>query len=194
MTGVQTCALPIWTGLLVDHARLLAGLTTAAQVTGPDGWLDPARAVADDAIDRLADGAFLDGEPGGAGLLDRPLRPLETNAEMADGLLELWALTGEERYRRAAVDALSSFAGAHDRMGVEAAGYAAACARAHYDPLVIRTPPAGTELHRAALRVADHEKVVVPGDRETAVVVRGGEETAPAATPEALLERAAGPR
>ncbi|PSQ17604.1 thioredoxin domain-containing protein [Halobacteriales archaeon QS_8_69_73] len=183
------------TGLLVDHARLLGGLTAAAQVTGPDGWLEPARRVADDAVDRLADdGGFLDGEPTDAGLLAHPLRPLETNAEMADGLLELWVLTGEERYRRAAVDALSSFAGAHDRMGVEAAGYAAACARAHYDPLVIRTPPAGTELHRAALRVADHEKVVVPGDRETAVVVRGGEETAPAATPEALLERAAGPQ
>ncbi|PSP40689.1 thioredoxin domain-containing protein, partial [Halobacteriales archaeon QH_10_70_21] len=150
-------------------------------------------AVADDAVDRLADegGAFLDGEPTGAGLLDYPLRPLETNAEMANGLLELWALTGEERYRTAAVDALAGFAGAYDRMGVEAAGYAAACARAHYDPLVVRTPPAGTDLHRAALRVADHEKVVVPEDREDAVVVRGGETTAPAGTPEELLERAA---
>jgi len=181
------------TGLLVDHARLLAGLTAAAQVAGPGGWLEPARAVADDAVDRLVDegGAFLDGEPTGAGLLDYPLRPLETNAEMANGLLELWALTGEERYRTAAVDALAGFAGAYDRMGVEAAGYAAACARAHYDPLVVRTPPAGTDLHRAALRVADHEKVVVPEDREDAVVVRGGETTAPAGTPEELLERAA---
>jgi uncharacterized protein YyaL (SSP411 family) len=181
------------TGLLVDHARLLAGLTAAAQVTGPDSWLGPACAVADDAINRLRGdaGAFLDGEPGGAGLLDRPLRPLETNAEMADALLDLWALTGEASYREAAVDALAAFAGAADRMGVEAAGYAAACARAHYDPLVVRTPPAGTDLHRAALRIADHEKVVVPGDREDAVVVRGGEATDPAGTPEQLLERAA---
>jgi len=180
-------------GLLADHARLLAGLTAAAQVTGPDDWLAPARRVADDAVDRLVDesGAFLDGEPTGAGLLDRPLRPLETNAEMADALLDLWALTGEERYRKAAADALAAFAGAYDRMGVEAAGYAAACARAHYDPLVVRTPPAGTDLHRAALRVADHEKVVVPENREDAVVVRSGETTAPAGTPEELLERAA---
>ncbi|WP_254840641.1 DUF255 domain-containing protein [Natronomonas marina] len=180
-------------GLLVDHARVLAGLTAAAQVTGPDGWLDPARAVADDAIDRLVDegGAFLDGEPTGAGLLERPLRPLETNAEMADALLDLWALTGTERYRETAVDTLAAFAGAYDRMGVEAAGYAAACARAHYDPLVVRTPPAGTDLHRAALRIADHEKVVVPGERADAVVVRGGEATAPATTPEELLDRAA---
>ncbi|QLD90434.1 thioredoxin domain-containing protein [Natronomonas salina] len=181
------------TGLLVDHARLLSGLTAAAQVTGPDGWIAPAREVADDAVDRLlaADGAFLDGEPTGAGLLDRPLRPLDTNAEMADALLDLWALTGEARYRETATDALAAFAGAHERMGVEVAGYAAACARAHYDPLVVRTPAAGTDLHRAALRIADHEKVVVPEDREDAVVVRAGSTSDPASTPDELLERAA---
>ncbi|MCQ4333978.1 DUF255 domain-containing protein [Natronomonas sp. F2-12] len=180
------------TGLLVDHARLLAGLTAAAQVTGPDGWLGPARSIAEEAIDRLAaaDGSFSDGSPEGAGLLDRPLYPIGTNAEMAHALLDLAALTGEARYGDAATDALSAFAGAYDRMGVEAAGYAAACARAHYDPLVVRTPPSGTDLHRAALRIADHEKVVVPEDREDAVAVRAGEPTAPAETPEELLERA----
>ena len=180
-------------GLLVDHARVLSGLTAASQVTGPEGWLDPARAVADDAIDRLvaADGSFRDGDPTGAGLLERPLYPLGTNAEMADALLDLEALTGETRYGDAARDALAAFAGAYDRMGVEAAGYAAACARSHYEPLVVRTPPAGTDLHRAALRIADHEKVVVPGDRSDAVVVRGGEALPAAETPEELLDRAA---
>jgi len=180
------------TGLLVDHARLLSGLTAAAQVTGLGGWIDPARAVADDALDRLvsADGSFRDGDPTGEGLLDRPLYPLGTNAEMADALLDLGALTGDSLYTAAATDALSAFAGAYDRMGVEAAGYAAACARAHYDPLVVRTPPAGTDLHRAALRIADHEKVVVPGEREAAIVVRSGEESDPAGTPDELLERA----
>ncbi len=179
------------TGLLVDHARLLSGLTAAAQLLGPDEWLAPARAIADDAIDRLqaADGAFLDGDPAGAGLLDRPLRPLEANAVIANGLLDLWALTGTERYRSAAGDAIGAFAGAYDRMGVEAAEYATACARYHYDPLVIRTPPAGEELHRAALRIADHEKVVVPEERSDAVAVRSGVETEPATTPDALLER-----
>lgn len=180
------------TGLLVDHARLLTGLTAAAQVTGLGGWIDPARAVADDALDRLVDpdGSFRDGDPTGEGLLDRPLYPLGTNAEMADALLDLGALTGDSRYTAAATDALSAFAGAYDRMGVEAAGYAAACARAHYDPLVVRTPPAGTDLHRAALRIADHEKVIVPGEREAAIVVRSGERSDPAKTPDELLERA----
>ncbi len=180
------------TGLLVDYARVLAGLTAAAQVIGTDGWLEPARALADDAIDRLvtADGSFRDGVPGGSGLLDRPLYPLGTNAEMADALLDLAALTGEEQYGTAATDALAAFAGAYDRMGVEAAGYATACTRAHYDPLVVRTPPAGTDLHRAALRIADHEKVVFPGDRTDAVAVRSGEESTPAETPDELLDRA----
>jgi uncharacterized protein YyaL (SSP411 family) len=179
-------------GLLADQARVLSGLTAAAQVTGTDGWLTPARAVADDAIDRLVDdGSFLDGEPSAVGLLDRPLRPLETNAEMADALLDLWGLTAEDRYRDAATEALASFAGAYDRMGVEVAGYATASARAHYDPLVVRTPPAGTDLHRAALRIADHEKVVRPEARDDAVVVRSEAESVPAETPDELLERAA---
>ena len=56
--------------------------------------------------------------------------------------------------------------------------------------LVIETPEAGSDLHRAAWRVADHEKVVVPSDRSDAVVVRGGERSEPAETPEELLERA----
>lgn len=180
-------------GLLVDHARVLGGLTTAAQVTGTERWLDAARAVADDAIGRLVaeDGAFVDGDAAGAGLLDRPLKPLDTNAEMADALIDLWALTDEEQYRRTAVDALEAFAGAHDRMGVEVAGYATACTRAHYDPLVVRTPPAGSELHRAALRVADAEKVVVPEARDDAVVIRSDTESAAATTPDELLERVA---
>ncbi|MFQ3319377.1 MAG: hypothetical protein ACI8UR_002214 [Natronomonas sp.] len=181
------------TGLLADHARLLSGLTAAAQVAGPDGWLNSAREIADDAIDRLAgaDGSFMDGDPTGAGLLDRPLRPLETNAEMADALLDLWALTDDDRYHEIATDALAAFAGAYERMGIEVAGYAAASARAHYDPLVVRTPQAGSDLHRAALRIADHEKVVVPEAREDAVAVRAGEATEPAETPDELLERAA---
>ncbi|WP_254823968.1 DUF255 domain-containing protein [Haloglomus halophilum] len=171
-------------GLLVDQARLLTGLTTAAQVLGGDRWLDAARAVADAMLDLQDDtGAFRDGPAEGPGLLDRPLRPLDTNVEAADGLLDLAVLTGEARYREAAAAALEAFAGAAGRMGVEVAGYATACARHVNDPLVVETPPAGSDLHRAALRVADHEKVVVPGDREDAVAHRGESTSEPASEP-----------
>ncbi|MES3517350.1 MAG: DUF255 domain-containing protein [Natronomonas sp.] len=179
-------------GLLSDQTRVLSGLCAAAEVLGPETYLAAAEAVADHTIESLqaADGSFRDGPATGPGLLDRPLYPLEANAELANALLDLWALTGESRYRTVAGEALSAFAGAADRMGVEVAGYATACARYHYDPLIVRTPPAGTDLHRAALRIADHEKVVVPEQRDDAVVVRGGTETTPAETPEALIERA----
>jgi uncharacterized protein YyaL (SSP411 family) len=191
-------------GLLIDQARLLGGLTAGFQAVGDYRIL--ARAVADHALESLwaEDGAFLDGPPEGPGLLDRPLRPLETNVELAHGLLELANIveaaeeTGDrtdgaaaKRYREAAGDALAAFAGAADRMGVEVADYGAACARYVYHPLVIETPPPGSDLHRAAWRVADHEKVVVPGDRETAVVGRGGERSDPASTPEELTRVAA---
>ncbi|WP_255148691.1 DUF255 domain-containing protein [Halorarius halobius] len=177
-------------GLLLDQARVLSGLTAGVQATGQ--YLDAARAVANRSLELQAeDGAFLDGPAEGPGMLDRPLRPLDTNVELADALLDLAALTGDDRYRAAATDALAAFAGAYDRMGAQVAAYGAACARAVYDPLVVETPPAGSRLHRAAWRVADHEKVVVPGDRETAVVVRGGERSAPADSPEELMERAA---
>jgi uncharacterized protein YyaL (SSP411 family) len=180
--------------LLLDHARLLAGLTTAVQVTGEKRYLTAAVEVAD-AMEplRASEGALFDGPAEGEGLLTRPLRPLEANVEAADALLDIALLTTDssDRYREWAADALSAFAGAADRMGAEMAGYATACARHHYGPLVIETPPARTDLHRAALRVADHEKVVVPGNRETAIVVRGGERSASATTPSELSERVA---
>ncbi|MFC7234416.1 DUF255 domain-containing protein [Halosegnis marinus] len=179
-------------GLLLDTARVLLGLTAGVQATGEDRYLDAARDVADSLLGLQADdGAFLDGPAEGVGLLDRPLRPLDANVEAADALLDLAALAGEDRYREAATDALGAFAGAYPRMGAEVAGYGAVCARAVYDPLVVETPPAGTDLHRAAWRVADHEKVVVPGDREEAVVVRGDHRSAPASTPDDLMARAA---
>jgi uncharacterized protein YyaL (SSP411 family) len=170
------------TGLLGDQARLLAGLTTAGQVLG--GHRDAARAVADWTLEQLADddGALRDRPAEAApGLLDRPLYPLDPAVDCADALVDLAVLTGEDRYREAARRALSAFGGATDRAGPAVAGYATAVARAFGEagadadgPLVIRvadTP--GSALHRAALRMADHEKVVVPdadGDGGTATV------------------------
>jgi uncharacterized protein YyaL (SSP411 family) len=179
-------------GLLVDQARVLRGLVTAAQVLGPAGSLDEARAVADHALATLRDGgAFHDGPTEGPGLLNRPLYPLDANAELADALVDLSHLTGEAEYREPAREALAAFAGAADRMGVEVAGYATAAARAQTGPLVVETPPAGTDLHRAAWRLADNEKVVVPGDREVATVTRRGERIGTADGP-AELERLVG--
>jgi Highly conserved protein containing a thioredoxin domain len=149
-------------GLLLDQARVLTGLTTAWSVLGEPG---PARAVADWTIDALQTerGALRDGPAGGAGLVSEPLFALDTAVEAASALLDLALLTGEDRYRTAARRAMAAFAGASDRMGVEVAGYAAVVARLREPRAVQVGTAAGTDIHRAALRLADHESVVVRG-------------------------------
>ena len=149
--------------LLSNQARVLEALTTARSVLGADVLAD-ALEVADVTIDRLRDGdSFVDAPAEDVGLLEYPLRPLEGNVELADALLDLAVLTGEDRYREVARGALEDFAGASDRFGVQIAGYASTTARLLEDPLVVRVADApGSDLHRAGLRMADHEKVVVP--------------------------------
>lgn len=192
-------------GLLADQSHLLGALTTARQVLGDEAYLDAAREVADYALEHLRDDdstAFVDGPRDGPGLLDRPLRPLDHNAEMADALVDLALLTGEDRYRDAAEGAIAAFADGADRFGVQVAAYATAAARLCRDPLVVAVADeAGSDLHRAALRVADHEKVVIPEvtritGREgyedgSAYVVVEGERSGPATTPEELSQRVA---
>jgi len=181
-------------GLLADHAAVTRAYATAAQVLDRD-YLDAALAVADDAIDRLqeANGAFRDGPTEGVGLLDRPLHPIDDNATLANALVDLRYLADDTRYREAANDAIAAFAGAADRMGVQVAGYATAASRLTTRPLTLEVG-AGTEsdLHRAALRLADHEKVVVPDAPDvaegTARVVTDSGTHDGAETPEELAD------
>jgi uncharacterized protein len=181
------------TCLLANQARTLGALTTAVSTLGID--LDDATAVADVTIERLCDGnSFVDSEADGVGLCSQPLRPLDSNVALADGLLELAVLTDNTRYRRIAEETLEAFAGASDRFGVQIAAYATVTSRLLERPLVIRVgDEPGSNLHRAAMRIADHEKVVVPDDETigatTARVERGEQESAPAETPEQLSKR-----
>jgi uncharacterized protein YyaL (SSP411 family) len=192
--------------LLSDHARTVAALTTAREVLGSDALggdvLSLATDLADAAIEELHDeGSFRDGPASGEGLLDRPLRPLDGNVEMAAALLDLAVLTGEDRYRSVARETVEAFAGAWDRFGPQVAGYGAAASRLLEGDLVIRVAaPAGSDLHRAALRVGDHDKVVVPDAMtgevpDAAAVVVAGAGTAdervsdPATTPPELEAR-----
>ncbi|SNZ06301.1 hypothetical protein SAMN06269185_1121 [Natronoarchaeum philippinense] len=160
--------------LLADHAHTVAALTTAREVLGADALdgraIEVARRVADAAIDELhAEGSFRDGPASGEGLLDRPLRPLDGNVEMVDALLDLAVITGEDRYHDVARETIEAFAGAWDRFGPQVAVYGSAASRLLNGTLVIRVGnPAGSDLHRAALRMGDHEKVVVPGADDVA--------------------------
>jgi len=140
----------------------VGAFTRAAGVFG-DG-ADLARSVADRAVERLhVDGTFLDGPRSGPALLDRPFRPLDGNVEMAHALLDLALLTGEDRYRAVAAETAAGFAGGSARYGVQVANYGSLVGRLTRGTTVVLVGEApGSDLHRAAWRVADHEKVVVP--------------------------------
>ena len=189
--------------LLDDVARVVGAYVRAAGVLGEG--VEVARAVADRAIDRLhVDGSFADGPRSGPGLLDRPFRPLDGNVEMATALLDLAALTGEDRYREVARETAASFAGATERLGVQVAGYGSLVGRLLRGTTVIAVgDEPGSDLHRAAWRVADHEKVVAPNAHAAgspaprtvpegaAVVLAGDAVSDPAETPEELMRRVA---
>ncbi|MGQ3329224.1 DUF255 domain-containing protein [Halorubrum sp. FL23] len=189
--------------LLADAARVVSAYTRAAGVLGEGAAV--ARAVADRAIDRLhVDGSFVDGPRSGAGLLDRPFRPLDGNVEMATALLDLAALTGEERYEAVARETAESFAGATERLSVQVAGYGSLAGRLLRGTTVVAVgDEPGSDLHRAAWRVADHEKVVVPNAHRSdapaprsvpagsAVVLAGDGASEPAKTPDELMTRVA---
>ncbi|WP_313691227.1 DUF255 domain-containing protein [Halorarum halobium] len=179
--------------LLADAAAVAGAFATSAQVLG-DG-ADLARRVADRALDVLGDGsAFLDGPETGPGLLDRPLRPIDDTVALANALCDLAALTGEDDYRERAREAVGAFAGAADRMGPQVAGYGGVAARLTRDPLVVAVGDSpGSDLHRAALRVADHEKVVVPDadDAPEGTAHLRGRDRQPAETPAELMRRVA---
>ena len=177
--------------VLADQARTIEALTTAREVLGDHEALSTAREVADHTIETLYDGtAFRDGPEGGAGLCSRALYPLDTTVELADALVDLAVLADEPRYREHARGALSAFAAASGRFGAEVAGYGTVASRLGDDLLTIRVgTPAGSDLHRAALRIADHEAVVVPDDPElngVALACVGERESGTARTPAAL--------
>lgn len=177
-------------GLLLDQTRMLGALTTAAQ-TLDRKYVGPARIIADWTIEqRRENGSFIDGPTDGPALLDKPLQPLDTTAELADALIDLAVLTENSKYREIARTALESFAGAHDRMGVEVARYASAVARIVNTPLVIEVDDEPrSELHRAALRIADHEKIINITDElnGTATVITDNERSDPVTTPDSLV-------
>ncbi|WP_425461914.1 DUF255 domain-containing protein [Natronosalvus hydrolyticus] len=180
-------------GLLSDQARVLQALTSARSVLGAE-TIEDAVSVAEATVETLRVGdSFVDGPRTGPGLLERPLRPLDGNVELADALIDLAAVTGEERYERIARDVLEDFAGASDRFSIPVARYASVATRLLEGTLVIRVgDEAGSDLHRAACRLADHEKVVVPDaadvSADEAVAARGERTTTPATTPQELSE------
>ncbi len=102
-------------GTLEDYADLAEGLLALYEATFDERWFATARGLADRMLDHFADpaGAFFDTPDDGEALVVRP-RSQQDNATPSGGamavtvLLRLAALTGEDRYRSAAEEALAT--------------------------------------------------------------------------------------
>jgi uncharacterized protein YyaL (SSP411 family) len=100
-------------GLLEDYACLAAGLLRLYGLTGEERWADVAGELLDAVLVAFADGkgGFYDTADDGERLIFRPADPTDNATPSgtfaaADALVSYGALTGDERYRTAAIDAL----------------------------------------------------------------------------------------
>ena len=100
-------------GLLEDYACVAAGLLRLSGMTGEDRWATVAGELLDTVLVAFPDGngGFYDTVDDGEQLIYRPADPTDNATPSgtfaaADALVTYGALTGDERYRVAAVDAL----------------------------------------------------------------------------------------
>jgi uncharacterized protein len=103
--------------ILEDHAMLATGLLALYQLNGEAGWLATATDLLDTALAHFADrdhpGRWFDSADDGEQLLLRPADPYDGAtpsgaSSIAEALLTAAHLTGAERYRQAAADALQA--------------------------------------------------------------------------------------
>lgn len=117
--------------LLGDQADILAMMIDAFEASGNTIFIKEAsrlaRAVEKHMLDKNT-GAFLDYRPNlrARGFPLRPFRPIDENSRMAQELVRLSGITGDERYRETAQGALGSFGGCYRSFGLFGSDYAVA--------------------------------------------------------------------
>jgi uncharacterized protein YyaL (SSP411 family) len=114
-------------GLLEDYACVAAGLIRLSGMTGEASWAEVAGGLLDTVLTAFTDGngGFYDTADDGERLIFRPADPTDNATPSgtfaaSDALLSYGALTGVERYRSAAIDALAvlpPIAGRYPRAG-----------------------------------------------------------------------------
>jgi hypothetical protein len=207
-------------GLLEDYACVAAGLLKLSGMTGEARWATVAGALLDAVLVAFADGkgGFYDTADDGELLIFRPVDPTDNATPSgtfaaADALLSYAALTGEERYREAAVAALAVLppvAARYPRAGGAGLAVAEALLSGPAEIAIVGPDddPRTADLLRAALHAAppgavfargpgaapDGNAVPLLADRPlvsggpAAYVCRGFTCQAPATTPAALRE------
>lgn len=147
---------PAIRGLLTDQAAYLRALLEGHRVTGESRFFERAVALADAVIERFRapGGGFFDHAS-----VEEPIaalafadRPLDDNALVADSLLRLAAMSGDDRWREVARQTLHVFAQSYERAGLFAASYARAVRR-YLTPAPVLTL-AGTAQRTQTLREA----------------------------------------
>jgi uncharacterized protein YyaL (SSP411 family) len=182
-------------GVLEDYGAVAEAFCTLHQVTGSGRWLGLAGQLLDTALARFGDGrgGFFDTADDAEQLVTRPADPTDNAtpsglSSLAAALVSYSALTGEVRYREAAVQALSFVTTIAERHG-RFTGYACAVGEAllsgPYEVAVATAEPQADPLVRVAWRFSPPGAVVVAGLPDTDGVPllaqrpqRGGSSTA----------------
>jgi uncharacterized protein YyaL (SSP411 family) len=157
-------------GVLEDLGCVASGFLSLVQATGEAVWLDRARALLDDAIERFRadDGGFFDTAADAEALVTRPRDPGDNASPSGlsstiHALVDAHALTGEGRYRQVAEEALATVATLAER-APRFAGWSLAAAQTMVTggPLEVAVVgPAGVERAALALRARQHPGAVV---------------------------------
>jgi len=194
----NAAATPQVRGLLTDQAAYLRALLDAHEQTGESRFLDRARALIAPLRERFEapDGGFYDHAQLEEALGTLPLRdrPMPENALIAESLLRLQAIDGEDELRRAAEATLRVFAATYQRAGIFAASYARVVRRFLSPVATVKIEGQGdsaAELREAAHALGDPLLVVhaisKPG-AATAYYCRGATCAPPARTPAQLRD------
>ncbi len=160
-------------GVLEDLGCVAGGFLSLAGATGDAVWLDRARLLLDDALDRFRadDGGFHDTGVDAEALVARPRDPGDNaspsgTSAVIHALLAAHAMTGEARYRTAAEEALTTVAGLAARAPRFAGWSLAAAVALLQGPLevaVVGAPgPDRDALERTARRHGGAVVVVAP--------------------------------
>jgi uncharacterized protein YyaL (SSP411 family) len=146
-------------GLLTDFAAVIAAILDEYETGERPEALAAAASLATKMRAALEDpesGGFWDApERGAPGRLAMREKPIEDGAAIADTLLRLAALTGDDQWRESALRALRGFVGEYRQWGQFGAAFGSAVSRALSEPrLVVVVGPAADRTTRALWQVA----------------------------------------
>jgi len=157
---------------LMDWAGLLIALTDAHGYTGREHYLDRAKSVVKEILDRFYDetgGGFFDIEASTQpiGYLRLREKPLAENVSVAIGLLKLWQATRDDDYRQIAETTLSACAGTFHEYGAQSAGYGLAVSLLKNSPVEVTVEgrpedPETSHMIQAAARLSCPNLVIKP--------------------------------